>query len=598
MKKFILPLAFFLFLFLLWGCEQKEEAYTIISVAEKNYTIPSEGGIFDVMFITDSEYVQYTIEFTPDSLDWIFKSDSKNLELGKISFSVKPNYSTSTRNATILIKTVDNSSMCDTVYVKQNAGPPDFTNNSFSKFEFAVEDNKMIISNNVELKIEGHSITGRIPYYTKLDSVVARFETNGLMVMVGDQIQISGVTANSFVEPIDYTVIYEDGFKVTYTVDVTNFTGLPVLFINTENKQPIDSKNTYVKGSLFFDGAGEFENLTATMRIRGRGNTTWSMPKKPYRIKFDDKQSLAGFPANKDWVLLANYADKTSLRTEVAFDISRNTGLEYTPRTKHIEVFINNVYNGTYVLTEQLKIGKNRVNVTDDGYLLEVDQLSRLDEGDVYITTDRILLAIKDPDVEEGSERYNWIRDYVRNAENALYGDNFMDPKNGYAKFIDVNSFVDWYLVNEITKNTDATFFSSCYMNIAPNGKLKMGPVWDFDLALGNVNYNNNFDPEGFWVKTSVWISRLFQDPAFVELVKQRYNILRNVILTDIVTELNRDASYLKWSTIENNAKWGTLYMYTWPNDAIWGSYDNEIQYLKNWLNQRISWLDRAINDL
>ena len=172
--------------------------------------------------------------------------------------------------------------------------------------------------------------------------------------------------------------------------------------------------------------------------------------------------------------------------------------------------------------------------------------------------------------MEEGSERYNWIRDYVRNAENALYGDNFMDPENGYAKFIDVNSFVDWYLVNEITKNNDAVFFSSCYMNIASGGKLKMGPVWDFDLALGNINYQNNFDPEGFWVKNSVWISRLFQDPTFVDLVKQRYNILRNVILTDIITELNQDATYLNWSIIENNAKWGTLYMYTWPNDAIW----------------------------
>lgn len=135
-------------------------------------------------------------------------------------------------------------------------------------------------------------------------------------------------------------------------------------------------------------------------------------------------------------------------------------------------------------------------------------------------------------------------------------------------------------------------------MNITPGGKLKMGPVWDYDIALGNVNYNNNYDPTGFWIKNSKWISRLFEDPAFVELVKERYNNLRGIILNNIIAELNQDASYLSWSMIENNNKWGTLYTYTSPNDVIWGSYNNEIQYLKTWLSQRISWLDKAINDL
>lgn len=589
MKRHLL--LFSVLFILLIGCKE-EQITKFVTITDKSYSLPSEGGRFDVMLMGNGEY---SIETSPANLDWILESESNSSEPEKIIFDVKPNFSTSKRSATVIIKTASNDI---SVYVEQYPGPPANVNSSISKFKFSVDDNKMQIINDIEFKIEDNRITGRIPYYTKLESLIARFETNASMVKVGETIQISGVTANNFVEPVEYTVLHEDGSEETYTVEVTNFTGLPVLFIYTDNKEPIASKDNYVNGTIFFDGAGEFENLTAPMRIKGRGNSTWSMPKKPYRIKFDEKQSMAGFPANKDWVLLANYADKTSLRTEVAFNISRNTSLEYTPRTQHVEVFINDVYNGTYVLTEQLKIGKDRINVTDDGYLLEVDQLSRLDEGDVYFTTDRILLNIKDPDVELNSERYNWIRDFVIAAENALYGVNFKDPQNGYAKYIDVGSFVDWYLVNEITKNNDAKFFSSCYMNITPGGKLKMGPVWDYDIALGNVNYNNNYDPTGFWIKNSKWISRLFEDPAFVELVKERYNNLRGIILNNIIAELNQDASYLSWSMIENNNKWGTLYTYTWPNDAIWGSYNNEIQYLKTWLSQRISWLDKAINDL
>lgn len=589
MKRHLL--LFSVLFILLIGCKE-EQITKFVTITDKSYSLPSEGGVFDVMLMGNGEY---SIETSPANLDWILESESNSSEPEKIIFDVKPNFSSSKRSATVIIKTASNDI---SVYVEQYPGSPAIVNSSISKFKFSVDDNKMQIINDIEFKIEDNRITGRIPYYTKLESLIARFETNASMVKVGETIQISGVTANNFVEPVEYTVLHEDGSEETYTVEVTNFTGLPVLFIYTDNKEPIASKDNYVNGTIFFDGAGEFENLTAPMRIKGRGNSTWSMPKKPYRIKFDEKQSMAGFPANKDWVLLANYADKTSLRTEVAFNISRNTSLEYTPRTQHVEVFINDVYNGTYVLTEQLKIGKDRINVTDDGYLLEVDQLSRLDEGDVYFTTDRILLNIKDPDVELNSERYNWIRDFVIAAENALYGVNFKDPQNGYAKYIDVGSFVDWYLVNEITKNNDAKFFSSCYMNITPGGKLKMGPVWDYDLALGNVNYNNNYDPTGFWIKNSKWISRLFEDPAFVELVKERYNNLRGIILNNIIAELNQDASYLSWSMIENNNKWGTLYTYTWPNDAIWGSYNNEIQYLKTWLSQRISWLDKAINDL
>lgn len=302
-------------------------------------------------------------------------------------------------------------------------------------------------------------------------------------------------------------------------------------------------------------------------------------------------------PSHKRWVLLANYYDKTALRNIISFYLGEKyTDLDYTPRMRFVELFMNDIYLGTYQLGEQIKVDKNRVDVTDNGYLLEVD--AKPDTEDITFKSPLgLIFNVKEPEIKMGSKEYDYIKQFVIDAENALYGKNFLNKENGYQKFLDVYSFVDWYLINEITKNNDAIFYTSCYMNMAPNGKLKMGPLWDFDIALGNINYNDNNLPEGFWVKESVWISRLFEDAEFVALVKKRYVEIRNYE-TDIMQFINENANKLQWSVVENNAKWGTLYETTWPNYAIWGSYNNEVQYLKNWLHKRFEWLDKAFTEL
>ena len=207
-------------------------------------------------------------------------------------------------------------------------------------------------------------------------------------------------------------------------------------------------------------------------------------------------------------------------------------------------------------------------------------------------------INIKEPDVEVGDDAYNYVVTYVENADKSLFSENFKDSENGYAKYIDVESFVDWYLINEITKNTDGTFFTSCYMNLALDGKLKMGPLWDYDITFGNAYYDNNDVPEGFRIKGSVsWYDRLFQDPNFVALVKERFAYFYGM-RNEIFAEINRNAEYLQYAAIENNNKWGTLYNYTWPNSDIMGSYQNEVQNMKNWLNRRFEWLNNAFSAL
>jgi hypothetical protein len=467
-------------------------------------------------------------------------------------------------------------------------------------FKFLAKNNPVSIISGVECEIIGDSLLSCfIPYIIDDRNLVPTFECVDAEVMLNDEVVKSGETLLDCSMPVTLQVVSEKATK-KYTLQVRCFTGLPIVYINTEGKKAIDSKDDYVKGiirvvSNNVNGIPDFES---TMKIKGRGNSTWQMPKKPYKIKFDSKVSLLGEPADKEWVLLANYADKTQLRNEIAFFMGELSCLDYTPRTNFVEVVINGVYNGTYQLGEQLKIGKNRVNVGDDGYLLEID--ARATADDITFIVDKIPypINIKDPDMEVGSDAYNYVVDYLNQTAKALYADDFADPENGYQKYLDVNSFVDWYIINEITKNTDAVFFSSCYMNLSRDGKLKMGPLWDYDIAFGNVNYNTNDDPEGFYICTNVsWYRRLFADAAFVKLVQERFEYFysnKEVIFN----EINRNAEYLQYAAVENNNKWGVLYEYTWPNNEILGSYQNEVQSMKNWFHKRMEWLKVAFSEM
>lgn len=460
---------------------------------------------------------------------------------------------------------------------------------AIKSFVFRRADNSQQLNQDVYGVIHGTKIFVQIPNICSDKNLKPTIELASPQQQIVD-----GKESYDFSKPVTITVADIDGQLKEYTVDVISFTGLPILSIKTADSAPIESKENYLDATYTLSGDAITTTLTGSVQIRGRGNSTWYMPKKPYQIKFDKKTSLFGWPQGKVFVLLANYADKSKVRTSTAFAMSESTSLEWTPRSEFVELIINDVYLGTYQLCEKIKTDKNRVNVGNNGYILEVDQPDRLDEGDVFFNTTRLLVNIKEPELSEGDAAYQLIKDYVNNVENVLYSNYFLDSEMGYKRYIDIQSFVDWYLVNEITKNNDAVFYSSVYMNKTIDGKLKMGPVWDFDISLGNVNYNSNWDYQGFWIKNAPWISRMFEDPEFVQLVKERYSVLYND-RNRIIGHIAEKADHLKYSVIEDNNKWQTLYNATWPNYAIMGNYDNEVQYLKDWLLKRMDWLNTAL---
>jgi len=302
-------------------------------------------------------------------------------------------------------------------------------------------------------------------------------------------------------------------------------------------------------------------------------------------------------PEDKKWLFLAEYSDKTMLRNTIAFEMGYISHLDWTPKSSFAEVFLNGNYNGTYNIAQKVEEDDDRVSLGDTGYLLEIDQLERLDSDDVYFRTNQFLINIKEPDLNWGDEQADYIDSYVNEFETTLYGNDFADPTDGYAKYIDIDSFIDWYLISEITKNVDSQFFSSIFFTLIPGEKIKMGPLWDFDLSFGNVDYADTEFTSGFWVKFNPWFARLFEDRAFVDKVKSRFAYFRaNEAL--IIEKINSHAERLKWSQQENDQKWQTLGIYVWPNPIVFDTYDEEVGQLKAWYLQRMNWLNGAFNNL
>ena len=470
-----------------------------------------------------------------------------------------------------------------------------------SSVAFLAEDNSSL-DEDIFLQLgSDNTFTGRIAINIPVIDLIASYEYVGSSIQINASEQESGVTINDFTDLVNITVENTDGDTQSYTIDVAKFTGLPIIYLQTDSFLPIDSKDDYILGDTWIDGGRGFDDFEESpMKIRGRGNSTWEFPKKPFQMKLDDKAEFLGMPKDKKWLFLAEYADKTMLRNKIAYEMGYISNLDWTPQARFAEVFINGEYNGTYNVTQKVEESNNRVALGDTGYLLELDQLERLDFDDVYFestATDKFIVNIKEPSLEYDSEQYSYIVNLIGDFESALFGANFTSESNGYRQYIDIDSFVDWFLISEITKNVDSMFFSSIYLNVIPGEQIKMGPLWDFDLAFGNVDYADSRYPEGWWVKYNPWYERLFQDPYFVAKIKERFEYFNNN-QDLIINKIDSYSEQLKWAQEENDDKWQTMGVFVWPNPVVFDTYQEEVDNMKSWYSTRMSWLESAIDGL
>lgn len=322
-------------------------------------------------------------------------------------------------------------------------------------------------------------------------------------------------------------------------------TGLPVVIIDTQGGKAVASKDTYVPGTVRIQGVGEWEGLAETgCEIRGRGNTTWYWPKKPYLLKLNEKQHIFGMHKHKRWVLLANFMDRTLMRNLVSMKVASMTRLAWTPGCVPVELVLNGRHMGSYLLIEQVRVDNHRVAVTEmtpednagdavtGGYLLELDfhydnPVQWIDpNGHNQQWGNGIPFGVKYPDSEEITlQQLAYIKNYVAEAANTLYGKDFLNPETGYAKYIDVDSFIDYWIVFEVMGNHELGNPGSVFMHKDRGGKLVAGPCWDFDWGV--LSYNTSPQARtGLVNRKAIWYERLMQDPAFKSRLKSRFEEL------------------------------------------------------------------------
>lgn len=433
--------------------------------------------------------------------------------------------------------------------------------------------------------------------YTLMDPELAAFRSNLPLVVL-----------DTFGEPVPY------GQKIP----------VAARFIDAK-----DSRSS-VLGPADFAGLGE---------LNVRGHTSLRQPKHSYHFQtksngVSEKESIFGFPKDSDWVLYAPYSDKSLIRDVLGYELSNEIG-RYATRTKLVEVFLNDArgrlsqrnYLGVYVFEEKIKRGKNRVDIEKlrpennsepnitGGYIIKKDHSDQIDNPDESIpmrggssrgkdvwfrsSHGNQFFYVEPKGDEISAEQRTWLKKYINNFERVLYDEQFKNPKTGYGAYIDPDSFIDHHLLVELSKNIDGFRFSTFYYK-ARGGRLKMGPIWDWNLTFGNAMSRDGFNPEGwYWTQLDdrqySWFRRLFEDPDFAQKYTDRWGELRTnqFSVARIHARIDELAGSLSEAQARNFRRWRILGRSVWPNAYVGRTFNDEIQFMKQWIQRRIEWMDQ-----
>lgn len=414
---------------------------------------------------------------------------------------------------------------------------------------------------------------------------------------------------------------------------------LPIIVINTTHSILDEPKSTATMGVIFNENnqrnniTDPFNHYDGMIGIETRGQSSmWFFDKKSYGLETRNQAGenlnvpLLGLPSENDWVLYAPYSDKTMIRNSLIYQLSNEIG-QYASRSKYCELVINDEYKGVYVLMEKIKRDKNRVNIAKlkpeettgedltGGYIIRLDKYGVYDQNiwsssftNPNIKMDYQVVYPKPRDLQ--TVQFDYIKTFMHDFETALTSENYKDPIEGYRKYIDVESFVDFLLLNELGRNPDGYRLSTYFykQNDADGGKLKMGPIWDFNIAMGNADFclgsdtqdwvlgYNRYCPDDFWL-IGYWWDRLLTDQYFLDKVVTRWKELRETTfkLTNIHSIIEEKRLLLQEAQVRNYKRWDILGTYVWPNAFIGDSYSSEVGYLKNWFSGRVEWMDKNI---
>ncbi|WP_195262474.1 CotH kinase family protein [Clostridium sp. 1001275B_160808_H3] len=433
----------------------------------------------------------------------------------------------------------------------------------------------------------------------------------------------------------DYYITDNEEF-VKYNFDFQS--ELPLIVIDTNGKEII-KEDTIVADMKIYDSRKEYNKLSDEVQLESdilikiRGNSTSSKPKKQYSVTLIDDngnnnpKEILDMPVESDWVLNGPYMDKSLIRNHIVYSVSREI-MDYAPRTKYCEVFLKTSgedeelkeedYIGLYIMIEKIKVDDNRVNLSKPiSYLKETSYMILRDaikDDDILLDTYSQRLKTENgrytnelicayPSLENlTQEKLDYITKDVDEFEKRLYSPFFTDSELGYRNYIDIDSFTTYAVINEFFRNVDQGARSAYYYKEI-GGKLKAGPVWDYNFSMGNATYSDAWVPEGFELEDMPWFDQLVQDDYFVESFVKKYRELRKTYLSeDYLYKLIDNTVLSLGDAIERNfARWPEVYgenVWPNPNDPATENHEEEIEAMKKFINKRGKWMDENIYEV
>lgn len=435
-----------------------------------------------------------------------------------------------------------------------------------------------------------------------------------------------------------HTVLIFCSFSLTGQVDLVE-THLPLIKIYTQGQSIEDDPKVLVRCEITdnpqgMNQVGDFPNVyKGFVGIEIRGQSSSLFDKKSYGIEFRDAAGedldveILGFPKEEDFVLHGPYSDKSLIRNAIVYSMAADM-MEYAPRCRFVELLIDDKYKGLYLFVEKIKRDINRVDIEkikkDDiegealkgGYIIKFDKSDIAQETLWYspytaqgVNVNPAFIASYPKAADIEPEQIDYIRGFVTDFEHALAADDFTYKGKNYKEYIDVGTFIDYMLISELTKNLDS-YRVSTFMYKSRGGKLKLGPVWDYNLALGNANFCASGDPEGWqydfnsicpwdnWLN-HFWWRRFLEDEEFVELLKERYLELRRseFNLLNLYRRIDSLVVEVGDAAARNFDQHDVLGKHLWPNVFVGETHAQEILYLKQWLLKRVAFMDENLVD-
>lgn len=414
-------------------------------------------------------------------------------------------------------------------------------------------------------------------------------------------------------------LLFIDPVSLLAQIDFTS-SNIPEIIIETNGAKILDDPRVLAHMKIIDNGENRNYLSDSILAYNGkisieiRGSTSQSFPKKQYGFETQNNDgsnnnvSLLGLPNENDWILSAPYSDKSLIRNILAYKLSERLG-HYAPRTRLCELVLNGEYLGVYVLTEKIKTDNNRLNISklkpdeitgDDltgGYIIKIDKSTGSSCSGWWTEISDTYIQHEYPDCYDMvPEQKKYIENYVNDFEKALFSEYFADSVQGYRQRLDLKSTFDYFFVNEVSKNVDAYRLSTFMYKDkdSKGGKLTFGPVWDYNLAFGNVNFSNGYKTNDLIAPNHAWWDRLLQDSTFTNALKRRWSEIRKEKFSNaqILNVIDSLALVLEESQKRNFQKWNVLKEGTWPNYHIATSFQDEIIFLKSWIINRLNWLD------